>query len=130
MDEPEQNDDVFCPILWQANGGKFKSNGAPLFEGDIIRGRCRDPGDCDRCHYMQGVLTFLTSQGITSLWICPECVSQIRESARELGVAYRFPGFYTEGFCQRPSCNREGDAKYSSVLQLLTMKMQEASVIP
>ena len=121
MDEPEPNDEEFCPILWQANGGTFRPNGSIIFTGDMIQGRCRNPGDCDRCEFMQRSLTTLASQGVTSLWICPSCVGQIRPIARELGLQTKFPGFYTEGYCQRPQCHKEGEERYSPILQLLTV---------
>ena len=121
MDDPDINDDAFCPILWQANGGLFNKKGRPIFNGDGIEGNCRNPGDCAYCKYMQASLLSLSDQGIASLWVCPACVSEIRESARENNITYRFPGFYTEGFCQRPLCSRVGDDKLSIVLQLITV---------
>ena len=121
MDDPEGNDDVFCPILWQVNGGEFTQKGKPIFRGDPIRGKCRNPGDCDRCGYMQQALLSLATQGVNSLWICPGCVSEIRNRAADCGVTYKFPGFFAEGYCQRPDCEREGDDKFSIVLQLITV---------
>jgi len=121
MDEPDPNDEEFCPILWQANGGKVRDNGSPIFDGDLVRGRCREPGDCDHCTFMRHSLMAIASQGVTSLWICPSCVGQISNSARELGLEVKLPGFYSEGFCQRPQCHRNGDERYSIVLQLLTV---------
>lgn len=121
MDEPDPNDEVFCPILWQANGGKIRLDGSLIFEGDPIRGRCRQPGDCDRCSYMQNSLMAIAGQGVTSLWICPSCVGQIRIIASELGIETKLPGFYAEGLCQRSNCYRNGDDRYSPLLQLLTV---------
>lgn len=120
MDEPEPNDEEFCLILWQANGGKIKANGSPIFNEEPVRGRCREPGDCDRCEYMQRSLIELTSQGVTSLWICPSCAGQVRKAAGELNLYAKLPGFYTEGVCQRPQCHRNDD-RYSAILQLLTV---------
>lgn len=121
MDEPDPNDEAFCPILWQANGGVIGPNGSISHTDGPIRGRCRNPGDCDRCTYMQQSLVTLTSQGVTSLWICSSCAGQVRNLARDLNIETRLPGFFTEGFCQRPQCHKVGEARYSSILQLLTV---------
>lgn len=122
MDEP---DDAFCQLLWQANGGRLNQDGQPIFDGNPVRGRCHEPGDCDRCELMQGVLANLATQGIVSLWICPSCAGVVYDEAEELGIHVRLPGFFKEGMCQRPKCHRGeqwGDqGRYSSVLQLLTV---------
>jgi predicted nucleic acid-binding Zn ribbon protein len=125
MEEAEVNDDAFCILLWQANGGVVREDGTPVFDGEPVRGRCLNPGDCDRCGIMQSALANLAANGVISLWICPDCVSRIRESAQEMGVVTKFPGFYTEGSCQRPQCERAKEygevGRYSTLLQLLTI---------
>lgn len=122
MDEP---DDAFCPLLWQANGGRLNQKGQPIFDGDPVRGRCHEPGDCHRCELMQNVIFNLVSQGVISLWICPSCVGVVHDEAEEQGINIKMPGFYTEGLCQRPKCYRGEDVgdnrRFSSVLQLLTV---------
>lgn len=121
MDEPDAE---FCPLLWQANGGLLDHKGWPIVGDDPVRGRCFEPGDCDRCELMQGVLSNLAAQGITSLWICPSCVGVVCREAKETGINIRLPGFYSEGPCQRPKCHRaeQGEHnRYSAILQLLTV---------
>lgn len=124
MEEPDPNDEAFCPVLWQANGGKLRKDGSPIYTNEFIVGNCREPGDCDTCNLMQGVLANLASQGVTCLWICPACAGHVHDSAKTHGIEMKMPGFYTEGLCQRPQCHRGevgNEARYSSLLQLITV---------
>lgn len=119
--EPEPNDEAFCVLLWQANGGNVTEDGEPSATYEPVRGRCQQPGDCNRCVLMQSTLLSLAHQGVTSLWICPACASSIRKDAEELGISVKLPGYYAEGPCQRPNCSRGSQWGDSPILELLTV---------
>jgi len=107
---------AFCPLLWQDNKGPVDERNNPLIqESQGIRGNCTKPYDCATCPVMQRTLTAL--QGEIGLWVCPDCASKIPAVARHYQIKIEFAGYYMEGYCQRPSCEREG--RYSPLLQLL-----------
>lgn len=106
----------FCPLLWQANGGPVDDRGNPIIElGNGTRGNCTKPHDCATCPVMGATLSAM--QGQIWSWICPDCASKVREPAQHYGISIELAGYYTEGHCQRPSCERDG--QHSPILQLL-----------
>lgn len=83
----------------------------------MVRGACTRAYDCDTCSLMQEELAKLPVND--SWWICPDCTSRVKSRSRGRGAHLTLPGFYTEGYCQNPNCQREGDEKYTGFLQLV-----------
>ncbi len=128
-EEEEVNDEAFCLLLWQRNGGKVSPTGRVYLDTDqeFVRGRCTNPADCFQCGVMQEALAKITAQGIHHIWVCPNCASVVSKEVKEGAVSAKLPGYFTEGYCQRPSCERAADdpdpeARKSILLQLLTFE--------
>lgn len=109
---------AFCPLLWRANGGAFNADGTPRHSEQSeypIRGLCTRAYDCDSCELMMEELTYHAPY--TVWWCCPDCISDLKKKSAGRGLHLSLPGFYTEGTCWNPSCQREG--RYSVLLQLV-----------
>lgn len=126
----ETNDKAFCPLLWQANGGPVREDGLPVFgNGQPIKGNCDHPQDCFRCNVMDACVNAANLNGVTTIWVCPDCCSEALKQSKKLGILTRLPGYYTEGWCQRPQCGRaaraapekQNEARFSPLLQLMTV---------
>ena len=106
--------------MWLSNGGDVDSEGNPC--GPPVEGICEVPEDCANCSIMKGMLS-KRAEGTTYLWICPDCIGDALEGAREWDISVQAPGYYTSGLCQRPQCQRasptEPEAGFSHFLQLL-----------
>ena len=68
---------------------------------------------------MQYALQELARAGEMAVWICPDCMVKAMQSARDLRIKAELMGYYQEGQCQRPSCDRAPG--YSPILQLLAV---------
>ena len=107
---------AFCPLLWQSNKGPVDDLGNPIIEeGQGTRGNCTKPYDCGTCPIMQATLSALS--GEVGLWICPDCAPKTKKAAEFYEIEIEFGGYYMEGLCQRPNCERA--ERYSPLLQLL-----------
>jgi hypothetical protein len=120
----EGKKEAFCPLLYYAGGGRFTSGGRPqLTDGEYRRGVCTRPYDCDTCIYMQHQVSYFPKEEIT--WICPSCISTVVDWANQHGVHIEMWGFYSEGYCEYPGCQRPEDgtleqpARYSSFRQIV-----------
>ena len=116
---------AFCVLLFVSNGGQVDERGKPIFKrGWRTRGNCRDPGDCDGCPLMQQELAKYAPSSI--MWVCPVCIRELTRQAKEQGMSFLAPGYFTEGLCQYEGCSRparteggeELPARYSHLLQL------------
>ena len=100
-------------------------------QGRSIRGYCSRPWDCYTCPLFQEEVSYETSIGTTALWVCPDCASDVIKEARANGKKAKLPGFYGEGYCQRPECQRPlhasdpAAARYSIMLQIVTIRSRE-----
>ncbi len=119
----------FCPLLWRATGGAFDSEGHPAVprdnDGNLI-GNCDEAFECDACEIMQHELA-MHPPG-TVWWCCTNCVSNLKSRTTGRGLHLLLPGFYSEGYCQNPTCPREGteDAAFS-FLQLVIGDIRKES---
>lgn len=114
---------AFCILLWRANGGAVDANGKPQFKSDPVRGICTRAYDCSTCGLMQQELRF--QKPFESWWVCPSCASTLKSRRDAKGEHLQLLGFYTEGECQSPACTREGEYKFSILLQLVLGDIRE-----
>lgn len=123
----EVNEGAFCPLLWVRNGGRLGPRGRVLWE-ENISGRCPDPVDCYKCGVMQEALANLSAQGMNHAWICPQCVTDVSLEIKENALNASLAGYFSEGYCQRPHCQRaaedpeEPELRHSIIVQLLTFE--------
>lgn len=124
----EGNKESFCLLLWRSNGGRVTDDlriarqGFNL-EGEIpqySRGYCTKPYDCYSCDILQEEIHKHPPGSV--IWLCIDCVKQETQRCKEAERPFHLPGFYTEGHCQSPECERpagpEGLIRYSRFLQL------------
>lgn len=119
---------AFCPVLWKSNGGPMDPQGHPVIsprEEDNVRGYCTKGFDCALCPLLQNELSYVAPEN--KLWVCSDCVKDLMRLGKELQTKLITPGYYSEGFCQSPTCSRpnrtepgeELQARHSILLQLL-----------
>lgn len=102
--------EAFCPLLFEAgHGGR-----ADLIDDDgnyvgqrHVRGLCTEPIDCNSCVFMQHEISYHHPDTVT--WVCPTCIGPIFKWAKKNNVQIHAPGFYSEGYCEYPWCERPGD---------------------
>lgn len=122
---------AFCLLKWRASGGAFNADGRPVLpkvdpdDDAVIVGCCTRAYDCYSCEFMQQELSYHPADRAN--WVCPSCISRLKSRRDGLGLHLALAGYYTEGWCQNPTCCREGDERFSSFLQLVLGDIRKES---
>lgn len=123
--------EAFCPLLHRAGEGAvmvITDDEGNYLEKRFVRGLCTKVIDCDSCQYMQNEVAQHPAEDVC--WVCPTCIDIVFKWAKGHGVPIDVPGFYSEGYCQFPWCERPVSetirvpARYSRFRQIVFGKLR------